>query len=83
MGNHGWQLRNGCDNSSMAKFLITIIQVNLVPSPSENEGYTNSYELLLLKFLPTVTVISWPPSLTLHLFSPWLLGLHMQLDASV
>jgi len=30
-----WQPRNGCDNRSMAKILITIIQVNFVLIPSE------------------------------------------------
>jgi len=27
--------KNGCDGRLMEKFLITIIQVNLVPNPSE------------------------------------------------
>jgi len=30
-----WQPRNGCDGRLMAKILITTIQVNLVPYPSE------------------------------------------------
>jgi len=37
----------------MANFLITAIQVNLVPNPGERgEGNTNSPELSLLKILP-------------------------------
>jgi len=38
----------------MAKFLITTIQVNLVPNPivKRGEGNTNSPELSLLKNLP-------------------------------
>jgi len=40
------------DGRLMAKDLITTIQVNLVPNPSETwRGNTNSPELLLLKFL--------------------------------
>jgi len=35
MWNPRWQPRNGCDGRLMAKFLITTIQVNLVPNPSE------------------------------------------------
>jgi len=35
MGNQRWQPRNGCDGRLMAKFLITTIQVNFVPNPSE------------------------------------------------
>ena len=39
----------------------------VLPSPA-----SNSPELSLLKFLPTISVISWlPPSIS-HLFSPWL-----------
>jgi len=30
-----WRPRNGCDGRSVTKILITIIQVNFVPIPSE------------------------------------------------
>jgi len=51
--NPRWQPRNGCDGRLMTKFLITTIQVNLVPNPSETwEGNANSHELSLLKILP-------------------------------
>ena len=33
--NPRWQPRSGCDGRIIAKFLITTIQVNLVPIPSE------------------------------------------------
>jgi len=35
MWNPRWQSRNGCDGRLMTKILITTIQVNLVPNPSE------------------------------------------------
>jgi len=35
MWNPRWRPRNGCDSRLMAKSLITTIQVNLVPNPSE------------------------------------------------
>jgi len=53
MWNPRWRPRNGCDGRLMAKFLITTIQVNLVPNPSETRRRQhNSPELLLLKILP-------------------------------
>jgi len=33
--NSRWQPRNGCYGSLIANFLITTIQMNLVPNPSE------------------------------------------------
>jgi len=35
VGKSKWRPRNGCDGWSMAKFLITTIQVNFVSIPSE------------------------------------------------
>jgi len=35
--------KNGSDGSSMAKILITTIQVNLVPSPSETWRRTHKF----------------------------------------
>jgi len=52
--NQRWQPRSGCDGGIMSKFLITTIQVNLVPIPivKLGGGNTNFPGLLLLKILP-------------------------------
>ena len=65
--------KNGCDGRLMAKFLITIILVNLVPNPSGG-GNINSPESLLLKFLPLTYHHSYFLAATFDFtsFSPWL-----------
>ena len=71
MWNLRWQPRNGCCYRIMAKILKTIIQVNLL-LVKHGEANTNLPELSLLKKFChnlTITVISWPLSWILHLFS--------------
>ena len=53
MWNQRWQPRNGCDNNSMAKILITTIEVNLVPSPSETWRRTHKFTwIFVIRFFP-------------------------------
>ena len=55
----------------MAQILIAIIQVHLVPSPSEAGRRQHKLLLLNLCHQPTITAISWPPAWISQPFLYW------------
>jgi len=80
MWDQRWWPRNGCDNSSMAKILITTIQVNLVPSPSETWKRTHKFTWVVVGKIFANELLSQPflgHHLWFHIFfHPGILGLH-------
>ena len=58
MWNPRWQPRNGCDSRLIAKILITIIQLNLLPNPSETcrRLYKFTWIVVIIIFAIKVTV---------------------------
>ena len=68
MWNQMWWPRNGCDNHSKAKILISTIQVNLCVF-LQGLG-TNFTWIIIIKFFAIELDISWLPPLISHLSSP-------------
>jgi len=81
MWNQRWRPRYGCDNSSMAKILITTIQMNLVSSPSETWRRTHKFTWIVVIKIFSIELLS-QPFLGCHLwfyifFHPGILGPHL------
>ena len=71
--NQRWQPTSGCDGRVMAKCLITTIQVNMVPIPSEawRRQHKFAWIAVIKNFaiiLPSQLATSRPPSLISQLF---------------
>jgi len=75
MWNPRWRLRNGCHGRLMAKFLITTIQVNLVPIPSETWRRQHKFTWIVIIKIFTISLPSQPflgCHLVFHIFfSQW------------
>ena len=78
--NQRWRPRNGCDNSSMAKFLITTIQVNLCVLLQVSLGLSTKFNWIVVIKIFAIELLS-QPFLGCHLwfhvfFHPGILGPH-------
>ena len=79
-GNQRWRPRNGCDNSSMAKILITTIQVNLCVLLQVSLGLGTKFTWIVVIKIFAIELLS-QPFLGRHLwfhvfFHPGILGPH-------
>jgi len=80
MWNQRWWPRNGCDNSSMAKILITTMQVNLCVLLQVSLGLGTKFTSIVVIKTFAIELIPQPflgYHLWLHIFfHPSILGLH-------